>query len=298
MKTFLAMTKRNIKVFFKDKGMFFASLITPLLLLILYATFLAKVYKDSFNSALPDFISVSEKLVNGTVAGELFSSILAVCCVTVAFCSNTLMAADKVSGARKDLFITPVKKSVIALSYYVGTLLTTLIVIAVAMGACFIYIAVNGWFLTFGDVMLLILDVFLLSLFGTAFSCIINSFLKTQGQISAVGTVISAGYGFICGAYMPISNFGSGLQKTLSLLPGTYGTSLIRNHALRGVFAEMTKENFPPEVIEGIKDSVDCNIKFFGRAVSISAMYAIICASIAVLIGVYVLINVLDKKAD
>lgn len=298
MKTFLAMTKRNIKVFFKDKGMFFASLITPLLLLILYATFLAKVYKDSFNSALPDFISVSEKLVNGTVAGELFSSILAVCCVTVAFCSNTLMAADKVSGARKDLFITPVKKSVIALSYYVGTLLTTLIVIAVAMGACFIYIAVNGWFLTFGDVMLLILDVFLVSLFGTAFSCIINSFLKTQGQISAVGTVISAGYGFICGAYMPISNFGSGLQKTLSLLPGTYGTSLIRNHALRGVFAEMTKENFPPEVIEGIKDSVDCNIKFFGRAVSISAMYAIICTSIAVLIGVYVLINVLDKKAD
>lgn len=298
MKTFLAMTKRNIKVFFKDKGMFFASLITPLLLLILYATFLAKVYKDSFNSALPDFISVSEKLVNGTVAGELFSSILAVCCVTVAFCSNTLMAADKVSGARKDLFITPVKKSVIALSYYVGTLLTTLIVIAVAMGACFIYIAVNGWFLTFGDVMLLILDVFLVSLFGTAFSCIINSFLKTQGQISAVGTVISAGYGFICGAYMPISNFGSGLQKTLSLLPGTYGTSLIRNHALRGVFAEMTKENFPPEVIEGIKDSVDCNIKFFGHAVSISAMYAIICASIAVLIGIYVLINVLDKKAD
>lgn len=298
MKTFLAMTKRNIKVFFKDKGMFFASLITPLLLLILYATFLAKVYKDSFNSALPDFISVSEKLVNGTVAGELFSSILAVCCVTVAFCSNTLMAADKVSCARKDLFITPVKKSVIALSYYVGTLLTTLIVIGVAMGACFIYIAVNGWFLTFGDVMLLILDVFLVSLFGTAFSCIINSFLKTQGQISAVGTVISAGYGFICGAYMPISNFGSGLQKTLSLLPGTYGTSLIRNHALRGVFEAMLKEGFPPEVIEGIKDSVDCNIKFFGRAVSISAMYAIICASIAVLIGVYVLINVLDKKAD
>lgn len=298
MKTFLAMTKRNIKVFFKDRGMFFASLITPLLLLILYATFLAKVYKDSFNSALPDFITVSEKIINGTVAGELFSSILAVCCVTVAFCSNTLMAADKVNGARKDLFITPVKKSIIALSYYVGTLVTTLIVIAVAMCACFIYIAVNGWFLTFGDVMLLILDVFLVSLFGTAFSCIINSFLKTQGQISAVGTVISAGYGFICGAYMPISNFGSGLQKTLSLLPGTYGTSLIRNHALRGVFEAMSKEGFPPEVIEGIKDSVDCNLKFFGHAVSISAMYAIVCVSIAVLIGVYVLINVLNKKAD
>ena len=50
----------------------------------------------------------------------------------------------------------------------------------------------------------------------------------TQGQLSAVGTIVSAGYGFICGAYMPISNFGSGLQKALSYLPSTYATSLIR----------------------------------------------------------------------
>ena len=45
--------KRNIKLFFKDKGMFFSSLITPLILLLLYATFLAKVYRDSFTAALP-----------------------------------------------------------------------------------------------------------------------------------------------------------------------------------------------------------------------------------------------------
>ena len=43
MKTFFALTKRNIKVFFKDKGMFFTSLITPVILLVLYVTFLAKV---------------------------------------------------------------------------------------------------------------------------------------------------------------------------------------------------------------------------------------------------------------
>lgn len=55
-----ALTKRNIKVFFKDKGMFFTSLITPVILLVLYVTFLAKVYRDSFASALPDGMSVPE----------------------------------------------------------------------------------------------------------------------------------------------------------------------------------------------------------------------------------------------
>lgn len=118
MKTFFALTKRNIKVFFKDKGMFFTSLITPVILLVLYVTFLAKVYRDSFASALPDGMSVPEKLVNGMVAGELVTSLLAVSCVTVAFCSNLLMVMDKISGARKDFLISPTRKSTIAAAYF------------------------------------------------------------------------------------------------------------------------------------------------------------------------------------
>lgn len=185
-------------------------------MLVLYATFLARVYHDSFVSNIPDYLNVSDKLINGTVGGELFSSLLAVCCVTVAFCSNTLMAQDKLTGARKDFMITPVKKSTFAISYYVATLLTTLIVSYIATGACFIYIAIEGWFLSVGDVFLILIDVFLLTLFGTAISSIINSFLSTQGQISAVGTIVSAGYGFICGAYMPISQFSPFLQKAIA----------------------------------------------------------------------------------
>ena len=102
MKSFMSLTKRNIKMFFKDKGMFFTSLITPIILLILYITFLAKVYRDSFASNLPDGVTVPQELINGTVSGQLFSSLLAVACVTVAFCSNLLMVQDKVNGAKKD----------------------------------------------------------------------------------------------------------------------------------------------------------------------------------------------------
>ena len=36
-----SLTRRNVKLFFKDKGMFISSLITPIVLLVLYATFLA-----------------------------------------------------------------------------------------------------------------------------------------------------------------------------------------------------------------------------------------------------------------
>ena len=296
MRTLFLLSKRNTKMFFKDKGMFFTSLITPIILLVLYATFLAKVYKDSFVGSMPEGFGVSESLINGTVGGQLFSSLLAVSCVTVAFCSNLLMVQDKVSGAKKDFLITPVKKSTLAISYVVSTLSTTLIVSLVAMIVSLIYIAIIGWFFSFVDILLLLLDIILLTSFGTILSSIVNMFLNTSGQAQAVGTVVSAGYGFICGAYMPISQFGSTLQNILGFLPGTYGTSLLRNHALAGVFREMSKQNIPTDVISGIKDSIDCNLYFFGTQVSTFAMYLILIGSIVVLLGIYILLTVLRKK--
>lgn len=296
MSTVLALIKRNIKLFFKDKGIFFTSLITPAILLVLYATFLGNVYRDSFEMNLPDTFKLSEKLMNGLVGGQLISSILAVSCVTVAFCSNFLMVQDKANGSIKDLRISPVKSSVLSLSYYVATLISTLLICFIATGICLVYIASVGWYMSVSDVLFLLLDVVLLVLFGTALSSIINFFLSSQGQISAVGTIISAGYGFICGAYMPISSFSEGLQKVLSFLPGTYGTALVRTHSMQGALAEMQNQGIPAEVIESIKDSLDCNLYFFGEQVNMPTMYLILGGTIAVLIAVYVLMNSLKKQ--
>ena len=289
-----ALVKRNIKLYFKDKGMFFTSLITPLILLVLYGTFLSNVYEDTFRSALEAAgATVSDKLIGGCVGGELVSSLLAVSCVTVAFCSNLLMVQDKITGARRDITIAPVKPSTLALSYYLSTLISTILICFIATGVCLGYLSYVGWYLTAGDVAKLFLDVVLLVLFGTALSSCVNIPLSTQGQASAVGTIISAGYGFICGAYMPISQFSEGLQKVISFLPGTYGTSLLRNHALRGVFEEMGDQGFPNEIVEAIRDSVDCNLYFFGDKVALNSMYVILIGAIVVAIVVYVAMNVL-----
>lgn len=289
--------KRNCKLFFKDKGMLLTSLITPIILLVLYITFLASIYHDSFVGALSEFgATIDGSIIDATVAGQLISSLLAVSCVTVSFCCNMIMVQDKVTGVRRDFTVSPVKRSVMALSYYISTLVSTLIVCLITSGACFIYLANIGWYMSFSDVMLFLLDVFLLVMFGTALSSIINVFLTSQGQVSAVGTVVSAGYGFICGAYMPISNFSDGLQKSLSFLPGTYGTALIRNHAMRGAFEKMADAGFPYDIVESIKDSVDCNLYFFGNKIGIGGMYAILVSSVVLLVGVYVLINVLHKE--
>ena len=296
MKSSIILIKRNIKLFFKDKGMFFTALITPAILLVLYATFLGNIYRDSFVTHIQNAVALPDKLIDSLVASQLISSILAVSCVTVAFCSNFLMVQDKANGTARDFKIAPIKSSVLSLSYYVATILSTLLICFSATAVCLIYLASIGVYMSVADVFLLILDVFLLVLFGTALSSVINFFLSSQGQISAVGTIVSSGYGFICGAYMPISSFNSGLQKVISFLPGTYGTSLVRYHSMRGGLAEMENVGVPAEIIDKLMDAIDCNLYFFDHKVEPWVMYLILSGSILILLGVYIALNALRKK--
>lgn len=296
MKTVAVLVGRNRKLFFKDKGMLFSSLITPVILIVLYATFLAKVYRDSFLSNLPDAVHISDELVNGTVAAQLAAALLAVSCITVTFCVNLTMVQDKANGVEKDFLVSPVKRSVIYIGYFFSTVLNSLMVNGLALALCLAYMYRMGWYMSASDVLWVLLDEILLVLFGSTLSSIICYPLKTQGQMSAVGTIVSAGYGFVCGAYMPISNFSTGLQKILSYLPGTYGTSLIKNHMLHGIFTELSDSGFPDDVVTAIADSLDCNPAFHGHVVGVGEMVVIMVASVVILGMIYLLMASFSKK--
>ena len=295
MKKIINLTIRNIKVYFSDKGMFFTSLITPAILLVLYSTFLANVYKDAFISSIPDGIELSNKLLNGLVTGQLVGSLLSVSCITVAFCSNMLMVQDKVNGNLKDLIITPTDKKTLAISYFLASFISTLIVNLFALGLCLIYIAINGWFMNIIDILLIMLNVIGLTLFGCILSSLINSFLSTQGQISAVGSIVSSMYGFIAGAYMPMSQFGAGLRNTLLFLPTTYATALMKNSVMESTFRELAKI-IPNNAINSLKESIDIRLIFNNNVVSISTMYLIVIITIFILFMLYILKHLLCKN--
>jgi len=291
--------KRNVKIFFKDKGTFFTALITAMILLVLYATFLNNVYRDSFLQvfqAVTPNAQVEKELLNGLVGGLLLSSLLSVSTVTVSFCANLCIVQDKVTGARNDLDVSPIKPRSIALGYYLATAINGLIIGFAATALGLIYLAITGWYLSFVDVLALFGDVMIMVAFGTALSSLVCYPLTTQGQLSAVGTVVSAGYGFVCGAYMPISSFSSGIRNVMSFFPGTYGTSLLRNHALRGALDEVAAQGFPAEVVEGLKNMSDTNFYFFESKVAVWQMYLVLLGATLLLVGGYLLLYALKGK--
>lgn len=288
MKTVRALIRRNVKLFFCDKGMFFTSLITPLILIMLFVTFLGEVYRDAFTSAIPEGIAVSKSLENAFVNGWLFSSLLGVCTVTVSFCSNLLMVQDKVNGSRNDLNVSPVSGSALAISYFAASAISTLVICLVALAVCLVILAFTGFYLSISDILLTVLDTILLVLFGTSLSSVINHFLSTQGQMSAVGTIVSSVYGFICGAYMPISEFSPAIRTVISFLPGTYGTALLHRHLMQGVYKELG-DIVPTPVISGLKTAFDSEMELFGHVLPEWSMFAILAGSVFILTGVYVL---------
>lgn len=285
---------RHTVLFFKDKGRFLTALITPIVLIVLYMTFLGAVYHDSLDSIVKYF-DISQNTIDAFVNGYLFSSLLAVSCVTVSFCSNMIMVQDKADNKVKDLLIAPISKTTLALSYFISTLIITMIINMTALLACFIVLGTSHWVLPIQDVLCCVVDIFLLTLFGTSLSSIINYFLTTQGQISAVSSVVSAGYGFLCGAYMPISQFTPAVRTFIKFLPGTYGTSLIRNHLLKSLFTKLGTK-VPADVMNVIHQSFDTSFTLMGHTVTQTMMYLIIIFTCVILLLIYIFLNYKKKN--
>ena len=172
----------------------------------------------------------------------------------------------------------------LALGYFLSAVFTTLIICGAALCAGLFYLWQAGWYLALSDVLLLLLDTVLLVLFGTALSSLVNGFLATQGQLSAVGTIVSSCYGFICGAYMPLSMFPKAVRFGALLLPGTYSAGAFRNLFMRGALEEIS--SLSVQAAEGLREGFSMNLDFFGRSIGMSSQLWLFVASTAVVAAI------------
>ena len=290
-----ALVGRNIKCYFKDKVIFFVSLISPVVLLVLFATFLRNVYIQSFKDVIGES-AVSSRAMEGIVGAWLFSSILAVSSVTVAFCSNIVMVQDKIDGTITDLKVSPIKRTTISVSYFVANFIITLLIMLCVLAVGCIYLAAVGWYIPVGDFFMILVDIFCCVLFGTLLASIIMSFIKSQGASSAVSSLISSMYGFICGAYMPLSQFAGGLRNFIGCLPGTYGVGILRNHFMNGYITEFVREGVPEERVKVLKDVFDGNLYVGATQIPLWAMYVILLGTCAILLAAYIAIVLVKNK--
>ena len=241
LRGFLGLTKRNMLVFFTDKGTLFFSMLTPMIILLLYILFL----KNSLLSSLQNAATGLENLVAAKdmaqfVNGLLLTGIISSALITIPYNALEIIVRDREDRVDLDMLSTPVKRFEIILSYFcaavISAFMQTMVVLAVGIGI----LSMSGdMYMTALDIVKLVGAVFLGTVSSTSVFMVVMMFFKSMGTCGAFMGILSAVSGFVIGAYMPLSQFNKGIQNVCNLVPATGITVLIRNYLTGGILRHM-----------------------------------------------------------
>ena len=291
------LTRRNLKIFLKDRANVFFSLLAPLIVLALYVLFLGRIQEDGLLAVLEGMgIQGGGDQIAAFSDSWMLAGCMSCACITVPLCACGIMIQDKARGITQDLFISPVARWVTPAAYFCSVVAAGLAIGAIVLAVCFVWLAASGmWLLSLPDVLGCI-GAFILSVISSSTLLVfVVSFFRSQGAFTALNIILGTVVGFLIGAYMPISYFPDAVQKFTYFIPGSYTAGLFRNFMMRGALEEIAQ--LSPAFAEGLRSEFSRTFDFFGAEVGISAMFVVLAAVAAVFAGLNVLAAVLRKKA-
>lgn len=278
MRKFIGLTKRNLLIYFKDKAAILFSLLTSLIVLVLYLLFLKGTYQDAFDSALEEAPFLKglihsediESFINVTLLIGMMGSAM----ITVPYSCLTTIVKDRENKIDYDISATPIKRWQIILSYFTSAAVSACIMTGLLLTAGLLILNSNGGLLlTASDVVRAYGMVILGSVSATGIFMTMMMFFKTSQSSSSFFGMLSAAAGFVIGAYIPISQFSESVQTFCNLFPATHVTVAIRNILMRGVMDSMDSSIGGLDegmFMDVIKDSFSFNARMFENNISMS----------------------------
>ena len=231
--------KRNLLIFFRDKGSVFFSLLGVFVIIGLYVLFLG----DMMVKSMDDLPGVRFLMDSWIMAG-----LLAVTPITTSLGAMSAIIEDKRYGMYKDFATSPMRRSTIAGGYIISGFLISLILTFLT------FLLAEAYILMYGGELLTIdaaLKVIVLIPFTAAASSIMMFYLvswfKSVNTFSAASTVIGTLMGFLTGIYIPVGALPSSIQTVVKLFPPSHAAVLFRRimmeQAERITFAGAPAEN-------------------------------------------------------
>lgn len=289
------LVKRNLLMYMRDKGAVFFSLLSMFVVLGLMVLFLGDINIDALTDKLAElpgrnvaqdkndsYLLILMWTIGGIIPGNS---------VMVTLSSYSAMIKDKNSKRSDAIYTSPVKRTVIALSYITATCLASIIicVMTFVLGESF-FILKGGNLLTFASHLKVIVMIIVNSFSYSAIMYLFATLVKTESAWSGFGTVIGAMVGFFGGTYMPIGQLTDTLQKIVKCTPVIYSTVMFRNVICEDTFNVLFKD-VPAEISEVYGNTMGINIDVFEHNVTPIACCFISIASgcLCLVLGMLVL---------
>ena len=240
MRGILGFIKRNLLLFFKDWQSILFSLLTSIIVLVLYLLFLKGTFVSAIQSAMEQYPGlasmVPQKDIDMFANLFLLSGILGSAMISVPFSCITVLVKDRANKVDYDILATPMKREQIIFAYFVSAVLTSILLNSIILAVGLIGIRMQGnMYLNISQVIKAFSIVALGSISASAIFMIVVLFFKTVSACEAFFGILSAASGFVIGAYIPISQFSNEVQTVCNLFPASQITIMLRNILLNGL---------------------------------------------------------------
>lgn len=286
---------RNIKVYFNDKGKIFFSILTPIIVLLLYSLFLAKNY-DVFLENIFNEFNINKVYINKMISALILSSTLGVTLITVPFQCTLQFLEDKDKKIILDLSATGLNSRKRLFSYIISSAVSSIIVSIIIFSLSLIIFGVKyDMQLAISQIIYILLLILLGSISAVMMFLPIIILFKNLSSANGIYALVSSISGFVIGAYIPLTQFSSLIQSICSLFPATEITALIKKVLLSDIINEISL--FVPSTVRDsfsseLKKGFSINNYFNGYEISIFT------ACIIIFLGsmlFYILLNIFSK---
>lgn len=313
--------KRNLKIYFRDKTAVFFSLLSVVIIILLFILFLAQLQVDTIleslnNSQKGKIPSLMHSWQMGglkAILGNLNNNIenkiaylvhtwtmgglLSVTTLTSVLGGYGTMVNDKEKKIIMGFKSSPVKNSIYSLANVISSFLIGIIVSLIAFVIYFFCIYfTTGYLIDYAQIIKTIL-IIIISSFANSIICgCICSFLKTNNVFSSLSILIGTTIGFINGLYVPIGSLNNVIISIMNFFPTLHIATIFRkiltSNAINLVF-----ENAPQDAMDNYILKYGVKLQFNGLDVNllISVIYVFLFCFVSLLIMIH---NVKKKKEE
>lgn len=260
---------RNVSLYFRDRVSVFFSLMSVLIVILLYVFFLSNVQVQSISQQMGGVVNENDiaYLINTWVLAGLLS-IMAV--------TTTLGALGFMVSDRENKIIMDFKSSPLSIWSYplAGVISALLVGLTVSIMAFVIYgiymVLTTGYFFS----IMIILKTMALILFSTIMSSalmgLMVSFVSSNSAFSSLSLIIGTSIGFVNGLYIAIGQLPEKVQMVIKFLPFSHIAALFRQVMMEDSIP-IAFASAPIEVIETYKEMFGVVLKWNNENISVTS---------------------------
>jgi multidrug/hemolysin transport system permease protein len=231
-------TRRNLRLFFRDRAAVFFSVLSALILIGLYGLFLGNQQVDALQQQFPRAAAGD---VRAFVVAWVFAGVAMITTLTTSLSSLSQLVEDAATGRFRDFLVSPVRRIELVLGYLLSSFLISVLITVITVVVGEAYLGITG-----GAVMTV---VQMATCFGyiclssgafVALAAFAVTFIPSPQAFTAIATIVGTLIGFLAGAYIPPGVLPTGVVNVLQALPFGQSAMLIRQPLTHGPLEGMT----------------------------------------------------------